>query len=126
MKIAATVARYLLGVIFVVFGLNGFLNFIPQPPLAPGPAAQMMTAFTASHYFAFIFAVQLIAGILFLANRYVPLALTIIGPVIVNIVLFHALMLPTGLPLAIVVVLLWLTLAYSLRRAFYGIFQPRT
>jgi putative oxidoreductase len=125
MRIAATISRYLLGIIFVVFGLNGFLNFIPQGPVPAGPALQLMIALTTTHYFAFVFAVQLVAGVLFLANRYVPLALTIIGPVIVNIILFHALMVPSGLPLAALVTILWFILFANLRPAFAGIFRAR-
>lgn len=86
MKIASTIARYLAGVIFLVFGLNGFLNFIPLPPPA-GIAGQFMAALYISHYLWMIFAFQLIAGILLLVNRYVPLALAMLAPVIVNILL---------------------------------------
>jgi putative oxidoreductase len=125
MKLAATISRYLLGITFLVFGLNGFLPFIPQPPMPDGPALQLVMAFGTTHYFSFIFAVQLIAAILFLVNRYVPLALTIIGPVIVNIILFHALMQPAGLPLAALVTVLWFVLAYQERDAFAGILQAR-
>jgi tryptophan-rich sensory protein len=74
----------------------------------------------------FVFAVQLIAGILFLANRYVPLALTIIAPVIVNILIFHAVMQPAGLPPGVFVAILWLILFMSVRSAFAGILQQRT
>jgi hypothetical protein len=123
MKIAATAARFLLGSIFLVFGLNGFLNFIPQPPLEAGPAQQLLMALITSHYSAVIFGLQIAAAILFLTNRYVPLGLTIIGPVIVNILFFHLLMQPAGLPLAGVVAILWFVLAYWERSAFTGIFQ---
>jgi len=125
MKIAATVARYLMGIIFVVFGLNGFFNFIPQPPLPPGPLTQLMSAYMATHYLAFVFAVQLAAGILFLINRYVPLALTIIAPVIVNILMFHISFQPSGLPPGILVTILWFVVASRVWNAFDGIFQPR-
>jgi hypothetical protein len=73
-----------------------------------------------------VFAVQLAGGVLVLANRYVPLALTILGPVITNIVLFHALMEPSGLPLAIVTVVLWGLVFVSVRTAFAGLFAART
>src|SRR5882762_7757564 len=103
MKIVAVIARYLLGIVFLVFGLNGFLHFIPQGPMPTGLAGQFFAVTTASHYMAFVFAVQTICGILFLLNRYVPLALTLIGPVIVNILLFHGLMDPGGIGLGIFV-----------------------
>jgi putative oxidoreductase len=122
MKIAALIARYLLGLIFVVFGANGFLHFIPMPP-PTGVAGQFMGALFMSHVLVVIFLLQLIGGILLLVGRYVPLALVLLGPVIVNIVLFHAFMAPSGLPLATVVVILWLLTAWSVRSAFEGIFR---
>src|SRR5580693_5328666 len=106
MRTVSTIARYLAGVIFLVFGLNGFLHFIPLP-LPDGVAGQFMGALFASHYLSVIFGVQVIAAVLLLANRYVPLALTVLGPVIVNILCFHALMAPSGLPLALFVAVLW-------------------
>lgn len=124
MKTAFTVARYLLGLIFLVFGLNGFLHFIPLPP-PPGVAGQFFGALYDSHYLVVIFLLQLIPALLLLAGRYIPLALTLLGPVIVNILLFHALMAPSGLPLAVVTVVLWLVVFYGTRSAFAGIFQQR-
>src|SRR5271154_4058656 len=99
MKVASLVARYLLGFIFLVFGLNGFLHFIPMPP-PTGLAGQYMGALYLSHYLVVIFLLQLLPGILLLANRYVPLALALLGPVVVNIFCYHAFMDHSGLPLA--------------------------
>ena len=124
MKIASLIARYLLGLIFVVFGANGFLHFIPMPP-PPGVAGQFMGALFVSHVLVVIFLLQLVGGLLLLAGLYVPLALVLLGPVIVNIVLFHAFMAPSGLPLASVVVVLWLLVAWSVRSAFEGIFRQK-
>jgi hypothetical protein len=124
MKIVAHIARLLLGIIFLVFGLNGFLHFIPMPPPS-GVAGQFMGALFVSHYLVFVFLLQLIPALLLLSNRYVPLALTLLGPIVANIVLFHALMAPGGLPLAFVVAVLWCVVAYSVRPAFAGIFQQR-
>src|SRR5437763_17199889 len=98
MRTASTIARYLAGLIFLVFGLNGFLNFIPLPPPG-GIAGQFMGALYASHYLWVIFAFQVIAAVLLLANRYVPLAAAVLAPVIVNLLFFHALIAPCGLPL---------------------------
>jgi putative oxidoreductase len=123
MKIASTIARYLLGLIFLIFGLNGFFHFIPQPPLPPGPAADFTGALFVSHYLVVVFLLQLIPAILLLLNRYVPLALLLLGPVIVNIFLFHAFMQPSGLPLACIVSVLWLLVAARVRTAFEPIFQ---
>ncbi len=80
MKIASTMARFLLGVVFVVFGLNGFLSFIPMPP-PPGIAGQFAGALFLSHYLLAILLIQVFAGILLLPNRFVPLALTLLDPV---------------------------------------------
>jgi hypothetical protein len=125
MKIAALIARVLLGVIFVVFGLNGFQHFIPAQ-MPPGVAGQFVVAIMESHLYIVIFGVQTIGGLLLLANRYVPLALVILGPVIVNIVSFHVLMAPQGLPLALVVVVLWTILAFRNKQYLAGIFVAKT
>jgi putative oxidoreductase len=124
MKTASTIARYLAGVIFLVFGLNGFLHFIPLPPPS-GVAGQFMGALFVSHYLTLIFALQVIGGFLLLVNRYVPLALAILAPVIVNILSFHALMAPSGLPLALFVTVLWALVFVHVRTAFAALFQAR-
>ena len=122
MKTASAIARYLSGVIFLVFGLNGFLHFIPLPPPS-GVAGQFMGALFVSHYLTLIFALQVIGGVLLLANRYVPLALAILAPVIVNILSFHALMAPSGLPLALFVTVLWTLVFVHVRTAFAALFR---
>ena len=124
MKTASAIARYLSGVIFLVFGLNGFLHFIPLPPPS-GVAGQFMGALFVSHYLTLIFALQVIGAVLLLANRYVPLALAILAPVIVNILSFHALMAPSGLPLALFVTVLWAMVFAYVRSAFAPLFQAR-
>jgi putative oxidoreductase len=124
MKTASTIARYLAGVIFLVFGLNGFLHFIPLPPPS-GVAGQFMGALFVSHYLTLIFALQVIGAVLLLANRYVPLALAILAPIIVNILSFHALMAPSGLPLALFVTVLWALVFVHVRSAFTGLFKSR-
>ena len=124
MKIASVIARYLAGVIFLVMGLNGFLNFIPLPPPG-GVAGQFMGALYVSHYLWVIFAFQVIGGLLLLVNRYVPLAAAVLAPVIVNILTFHVLMAPTGLPLALFVAVLWAAIFIEVRPAFSGLFQSR-
>ena len=124
MRIASVVARYLAGLIFLVMGLNGFLHFIPFPPPA-GVAAQFMGALYVSHYLSVIFAFQVLAGALLLVNRYVPLAVAVLAPVIVNILTFHALMAPSGLPMALFVTVLWGAIFIDVRPAFSGLFQSR-
>jgi putative oxidoreductase len=125
MKIASLVARLLLGVTFVVFGLNGFLHFI-KAPMPTGIAGQFVGAIFASGFWVVIFGVQVIGGVLFLAGRFVPLALVLIGPMIVNIICFHALMGAPGLPLAILVAVLWAIVAIRNKQHLAGIFVQRT
>ena len=100
MKIATIIARSLLGLIFVVFGSNMFFHFITMPPPPEGPARDFMTALFVSHYLYVIGALQVAGGVLLLIGRKVPLGLTLLGPVIVNILCFHVLMAPAGLPQA--------------------------
>jgi hypothetical protein len=124
MKIASLVARLLLGLVFVVFGLNGFLHFIKEP-MPEGIAGQFAGAIFVSKYYVVIFGVQFISGVLFLVNRFVPLAVVLIGPVIVNILCFHALMGAPGLPVAIVVAVLWAIVAVRNKQHLAGIFVQR-
>ena len=124
MRTASVIARYLAGVIFLIMGLNGFLHFIPFPP-PPGIAGQFMGALYVSHYLWVIFSFQVIAGVLLLVNRYVPLAVALLAPVIVNILTFHATMAPSGLPLAVLVAVLWALIFVDVRRAFSRLFQSR-
>lgn len=122
-----TGARVLMGLIFLVFGLNGFLNFIPAPSTPPPEeAAGFMGALTKTAYmFPLIMGTQLIVGILLLLNRLVPLALALIAPVIVNIVAFHAFLEPSGLPLAIVVLVLEVYLAWAYREMYRPMLAQR-
>ena len=124
MRTVSTIARYLAGMIFLVFGLNGFLNFIPLPPPG-GIAGQFMGAMYASHYLWVIFGFQVVAAVFLLINRYLPLAVAVLAPVIVNIISFHALMSPSGLPLAFFVAVLWVVMFVDVRPAFAGLFQAR-
>jgi putative oxidoreductase len=111
MNIASQIARYLLGLIFLVFGLNGFLNFIHMPPPG-GIAGQFFGALFASKLYVVIFIFQIIPAVLLLVNRYVPFALTILGAIIFNIVCFHIFMAQAGLPLAAAVTVLWFLVFY--------------
>ncbi|HZD76616.1 MAG TPA: hypothetical protein VE218_06395 [Acidobacteriaceae bacterium] len=124
MKIAVLIARILLGLIFVLFGLNGFLQFLHMPP-PTGLPAQFMGALFVSHYYVVIFALQFIGGVLLLAGRYIPLALIILGPILVNILLFHSTMAPAGLPLALLTAILWFIVFAGVRKAFAGVFAAK-
>src|SRR5438477_4584640 len=96
MKITSIVARYLLGLMFTVFGLNGFLHFIPQPPPANPVAVQFLVAVSASHFAAFFFALQVVGGLLLLSGFSVPLALTLLAAELYNILAFHLTMAPAA------------------------------
>jgi uncharacterized membrane protein YphA (DoxX/SURF4 family) len=124
MKIASLIARYLLGLLFVVFGLNGFLHFIPMQPM-PGLAGQFMGDVFASHLYVVIFLLQLVSGVLFLIGRYVPLALVLLGPVLFNILTFHIFMNPGGIGPGAFATILWFLVFYSVRSNFAGIFAAK-
>jgi len=124
MKYVFFIARVLLGLVFTVFGLNGFLHFFPNPPLA-GLAGQFMGALFGSHYYVIAFGTELIGGVLLLSNRYVPLALTLLGPVIVNILSFHIFLSSENAAPAIVVTLLWCVVFSQTRSAFAGLFVAK-
>ena len=126
MKIVVLIARILMGLIFFVFGLNGFLHFIPTGPMPTGLAGEFIGVFFKSHYVYAVSAVQVIGGALLLVNRYVPLGLTLLGPVIVNILLYHLLMDLKGIPMALVVTLCWAIVAFRNRQYFAGLFVQRT
>ncbi|HEU4412227.1 MAG TPA: DoxX family protein [Polyangiaceae bacterium] len=112
-----TVVRVLLGLVFFVFGLNGFLQFLPQPPM-PGPAGQFIGALVASGYlFPLLKLTEVVAGAMLLANRFVPLALALLAPIIVNIAAFHTLLAP-GYPMVAFLLGTELYLAWVYRDAF--------
>lgn len=125
MRILILVARLLLGLLFLVFGLNAFLNFLNMGPMPTGLAGQFMGALYLSHYMWVVAALQVIGGVLLLIGRYVPLGLVLLGPVIVNIVLYHLFLSLAGVPLAIVAVILWFIVFYGYRQYFSGLFVQR-
>jgi putative oxidoreductase len=124
MKIAVLVARILLGLTFLVFGLNGFLDFLHMP-MPPGPAGQYVGVLFMSHYLHVVFVLELIGGGLLISGQFIPLGLVVLGPVIFNILLFHAFLFPAGFPPALFVTVLWLIVFYGVRQAFAGIFAQK-
>jgi putative oxidoreductase len=124
MKIATIIARVLLGLMFVVFGSNIFLHFLPMPPLPATLAGDFSKALMQSHYIYVVGLLQVSGGLLLLIGRFVPLGLTLLGPVIVNILLFHIFLDPSGLPMAIIVAVLALFLLWHHRATFAGLVKP--
>ena len=124
MHVAATVARLLLGLAFTLIGTVTF--FMPHPPPLPGLAGQFNAAFAQSHWSLFIAAVQVVIGVLLLANRYVPLALVLLAAFLYNSFAFHITMLPSALFAPIVVTVLWFLIAWTHRASFASLFRARS
>lgn len=124
MKILVLIARLLLGLMFVFFGLNGFFQFLPSPPLE-GVSGAFLGALVTSHYLYFVCAVQVIAGLLLLANQFVPLALAMLAPVVANIVAYHLTMQPHAAQLAVLATVLWIFLAWKSRAYFMPLFTQK-
>jgi len=126
MKIVVLISRLLLGLVFVVFGLNGFLNFLNMGPMPSGLAGQFVMALALSHYFWAVAALHVAGGLLLLVNRFVPLGLVLLGPVIVNIILYHVFLNPAGIALPLIAAVLWLIVFYANRQHFAGIFVQQS
>jgi putative oxidoreductase len=125
-SIAATVARVLLGLLFLVAGLSGFVFFHNPPPAPPGLAGAFQDVFFRSGWVLFVDGMEVIAGALLLTNRFVPLALVILAGLLYNIYAFHITMAPAGLPAPIIATALWLLVAWPLRSYFAPLFAART
>jgi len=123
MKIATIIARSLLGLLFGVMGSNEFLHFFPLPSMS-GEAGAFIESMFVTHYLYVFSAFEVIGGLLLLTGRYGPLGLTLVGPVVVNILAFHIFMAPSGLPVALVVSVLALFLLWSYREHFAGLVKP--
>jgi putative oxidoreductase len=124
MTIIAAIARYLLGLMFLIFGLNDLFMFLPMGPTPPGPAGQFLGLLISTHYAWAVGVVMLMSAVTFLINRFVAFGLLLLGPVLVNILLFHLLMLPKGIVVGAIASLLWMLLAWRHRAAFAPLFQP--
>ncbi len=125
MKIVATIARYLLGLMFLIFGSNAFLHFIPTGPLPPGTFGQFASVLAATGYVYVVGFFQVVPAILLLINRYVPLALTLLGPVIFNILVVHVLMAPSSIGPGVFAAVCWFLVFWRVFPAFRGIFWAK-
>jgi hypothetical protein len=125
MKIAVIIAQAVMGLMFVTFGANGLHPFLPMKQMPTGLAGQFFTVFFQSHWVFFVGLVQFVGGVLLLVNRFVPLALALLGPVIVNILLYHLLLTTAMMQPAILVAVLWLFLFYVYRKNFAGLFVAK-
>jgi uncharacterized membrane protein YphA (DoxX/SURF4 family) len=120
-----TIARTLLGLMFIAFGLNDFVPFIPSPPSIPQEAGTFFGAMVQTHFAYFIFGVQLISGVMLVINRFVPLALVMLAAVIANILAFHVTMWPAALiPMPLVATVLWFVVAWRYRSKLNPLLQP--
>jgi hypothetical protein len=124
MKVATIIAQVLMGLEFIVFGSNPFLHFLPAT-LPPGLGGQFLSILFESKYVLFVGAVQVIGGVLLLVNRYVPLALTLLAPVLFNILLFHGLLSHVGWQPGVVSTALWVFLMLRYKKSFVGIFEAK-
>jgi putative oxidoreductase len=125
MRKLTLVARILLGLGFTVFSLNFFFPFLPTPPSPPAAGAFAGALFATGYFFKLLKVLELLSGLALLAGVFVPLALAVLAPILVNILFFHAFLAPSGLPLPVVLLVLELYLAWAYRGAFAPMLNPR-
>src|SRR5262245_14669464 len=125
-RIVTPIVRILLGLMFLVFGLNGFLNFMPQPKDMPQEIITVLGALMKAGYMTVVSGAEVLIAVLLLTNRFVPLALTLLAPIIVGILTFHIVMAPTTIVPGIVVTVMELYLAWTHRGAFRPMLQAKT
>ncbi|MFN7971375.1 MAG: DoxX family protein [Acidobacteriota bacterium] len=121
-----TAARVLLGLVFFVFGLNGFLGFLPMPPLSGAAGAFMGGLAATGYFFPLLKGTEVLVGVALFSGTLVPLALTVLAPITINIVAFHAFLAPSGLPIPLAVLALHLFLAFTYREALRGVLALRS
>jgi uncharacterized membrane protein YphA (DoxX/SURF4 family) len=130
MKIVVLIARILLGLVFVVFGLDKLIHIFPVPPQPPGVMGEYLHAMTTTHYMMVVGVFEVVGGLLLIIGRFVPLGLCLLAPVIVNILIVDVLIvgvaaMPSGFVVGLVVALLWLLIFNRERSAFSGVFRAK-
>ena len=125
MKIASLIARILLGALFVFGGANHLFNFVPAQPLPPGPAGQFLAGMIGTGYLTFIGVMEVVGGLLIIIQQFVPLGLTILGPIVVNILVVEALIMPKAIPIALAMIILWVLGAWPYRHVFFPVLQRK-
>jgi putative oxidoreductase len=124
MKIAVLIARILLGLIFVVFGFNYFHDFlkIPMPPMSKTASGFEFGLYNSGYFFQYMKVLEIVSGLFLLVNRYTALFILVLAPIVLNIFLFHTILVPSGMPLGSVILLLELFLIYAYRKYYASVF----
>jgi len=125
-RIGTVIVRILLGLLLLLFGLNGFFNFMPQPKDMPQEIMNVMGALMKAGYMSVVAGVEVIVGVLLVTNRFVPLALALIAPIVVGIITFHIAMAPSTIGPGIVVLVMELYLAWAYRGAYCPMLRAKT
>jgi putative oxidoreductase len=125
LKIASLIARILLGALFVFGGSNHLFNFFGKQPLPPGAAGQLIGGMIDTGYMNFVGVMEVIGGLLLIVNQFVPFGLTILGPIIINILVFNALVMPKAIPVSAIMIVLWLLGAWPFRSIFFPLLQRK-
>jgi uncharacterized membrane protein YphA (DoxX/SURF4 family) len=126
LRIATAIVRILLGLMFLIFGLNGFLNFMPQPKDVPQEIMTVMGALVKAGYMTVVSGAEVLIAVMLLTNRFVPLALALLAPIVVGILTFHIFMAPATIVPGLIVTVMELYLAWAYRGAFRTMLQAKT
>jgi len=125
-RIVTAIVRILLGVLLLVFGLNGFLNFMPPPKDMPQEIINVMGALMKAGYMTVVSGAEVLIAVLLLANRFVPLALALLAPILVGILTFHIFIAAATIVPGVVVTVMELYLAWAYRGAFRAMLRAKT
>ena len=122
MRVAVRIARIVVCLMFVVLGMNHLVPFLHEPPIPPSDAATYTSLLTSHHVMTFTSLLMVGAGLLLLVGHFIPLALTLLGPILVNILLFHCFFFHRSFGPAVLCTLLEIFLFIAYRRSFVSLF----